>query len=67
MTRKRARISSTNNSADLPLVLGTHYSIPTISKEYNTMGLIESCLQNQLASEELDMFVKYAINHSDGK
>lgn len=70
MTRKRARISSTNNSAEfLPSVLAgaNHYSIPTISKEYNTSGLIASCLQDVMPSEELDMFVKFAINHSDGK
>lgn len=66
MTRKRARISSANNSADLPTVLGGHFSFATISKEFNTIGLIDECLHNAMPSEDLEKLIRYTITNSDG-
>lgn len=77
VARKRARLSSTFSSAELPATLVDEInqmsSAPnTISKEFNKSELIDDCLMNQsmnsfnFPSNDMENFLKIVQNNSDG-
>lgn len=76
VARKRARLSSTFSSSELPATLVDEInkiSMPnTISKEFNKSELIDDCLMNQslnsfnFPSTDMENFLKIVQNNSDG-